>query len=81
LYIRANGLVQMCPGRFDEETVYANVQDVPLKEIWEKSPNRQRGIDDPQNLVNNKCPAKDGRAFPTDFYERVMERYEELKQQ
>lgn len=81
LYIRANGLVQMCPGRFDEETVYANVQDVPLKEIWGKSPNRQRGIDDPQNLVNNKCPAKDGRAFPTDFYERVMERYEELKQQ
>jgi len=78
LYIRANGLVQMCPGRFDSETVFANVQDIPLKEIWEASPNRQLGINNPQMLVNNKCPAKDGQAFHDDFYERVMTRYEEL---
>ena len=78
LYIRANGLVQMCPGRFDKETVFANVQEIPLKEIWEISPNRQRGIDNPHNLVNNKCPAKDGFAFPENFYERVLQRYDQL---
>lgn len=80
LYIRANGIVQMCPGRFDRETVFANVQDTPLSQIWENSPNRRRGVENPQNLVNNRCPAKDGFAFPTDFYERVMRRYLELTQ-
>lgn len=78
LYIRANGLVQMCPGRFDEETIFRNVQDVPLKEIWENSPNKKRGIDNSNNLVNNKCPAKDGRVFPEEFYDKVMKRYLEL---
>jgi len=88
LYLRANGLVQMCPGRFDKETVYANVRETPLREIWQNSPNRQMGIDDPQNLVNNRCPAKDengstvkveNAGFPEDFYERVMGRYDELR--
>jgi len=36
------------------------------------------GIEDPKNLVNNRCPAKDGLAFPKDFYERVMQRYQEI---
>jgi len=78
LYIRANGIVQMCPGRFDRKTVFGNVQEIPLREIWENSPNKQRGINDPHTLLNNKCPAKDGFAFPEDFYERVMQRYEQL---
>jgi MoaA/NifB/PqqE/SkfB family radical SAM enzyme len=81
LYLRANGIVQMCPGRFDRETVFANVRDVPLAEIWERSPNRQRGMEDPHNLLNNCCPAKDStcpekdskRIFFFGFYERVME--------
>jgi MoaA/NifB/PqqE/SkfB family radical SAM enzyme len=80
LYIRANGIVQMCPGRFDKETVYANVQDTPLKNIWKNSTNRKMGIENPKNLINNRCPAKDGFAFPQDFYERVMQRYLELTQ-
>ena len=80
LYIRANGIVQMCPGRFDKETVFANIWETPLKDIWKNSPNKKRGIDNPHNLVNNRCPAKDGRAFPEDFYERVMRRYEQLIQ-
>ena len=78
LYLRANGIVQMCPGRFDKETVYANVQDVSLKQIWQSSPNRRMGLDNPHNLVNNKCPAKDGYAFDKDFYDRVMKRFEEI---
>jgi MoaA/NifB/PqqE/SkfB family radical SAM enzyme len=78
LYIRANGVVQMCPGRFDKETVYENVQEVPLNEIWQSSPNRRLGINDPQNLLNNRCPAKDGRAFDQDFYDRVMKRYHDI---
>ena len=51
------------------------------------SSNKQRGIDDPQNLINNKCPAKDengstvkfeGCGFPQDFYDRVMKKYSDL---
>jgi hypothetical protein len=68
----------MCPGRFDKETVYENVQEVPLNEIWQSSPNRRLGINDPQNLLNNRCPAKDGRAFDQDFYDRVMKRYHDI---
>ena len=79
LYLRANGIVQMCPGRFDSETVYANVMETPLAQIWQNSPNRRMGIENPQNLVNNKCPAKDGFAFQKDFYDRVMKRYLELR--
>jgi MoaA/NifB/PqqE/SkfB family radical SAM enzyme len=78
LYIRANGIVQVCPGRFDEETIYGNVLETPLKTIWEESPNRMRGIRNSHNLINNRCPAKDGRTFLSGFYERVMERYEQL---
>jgi len=78
LYLRANGIVQMCPGRFDKETVFANVQNTSLREIWQNSPNRRMGIENPQNLMNNRCPAKDGYAFPLDFYDRVMKRYQEI---
>lgn len=70
----------MCPGRFDEETIFGNVLDKPLKDIWHKSPNKARGAEDPHNLVNNRCPAKDGHAFPIGFYEKVMQRYQELTQ-
>jgi MoaA/NifB/PqqE/SkfB family radical SAM enzyme len=80
LYLRANGIIQMCPGRFDKETIFGNVFETPLREVWQSSPNRQRGISNPQNLINNHCPAKDGHgAFPDNFYDRVMQRYEELK--
>jgi len=81
LYIRANGVVQMCPGRYDKETIYGNVFDADLKSIWLVSPNRQRGISNPLNLINNQCPAKDGHgAFPNDFYKRVALRYAELEE-
>jgi len=85
LYLRANGIVQMCPGRFDSSTIYGNVFETPLAEIWEKSPNRQLGMN-PQMRLNNHCPAKDAhtpgennvRAFQFGFYEKVMERLREL---
>lgn len=85
LYLRANGIIQMCPGRFDRETLYGNVLEEPLARIWERSPNRQMGITDPHNLVNNRCPAKDARtpeqnderAFPFGFYAEVMKRFKE----
>jgi len=78
LYIRANGLVQMCPGRFDNETIYGSLREQTLEEIWKNSPNKKRGIINPYNLVNNRCPAKDGRAFPENFYESVMARLEKI---
>lgn len=79
LYIRANGYVQMCPGRFDKETFFGDLEDRPLREIWNSSANKKRGIDDPHNLVNNQCPAKDGWAFPEGFYDKVMARYLKLR--
>lgn len=80
LYIRASGMVQMCPGRFDHETVFGNASVAPLEGIWERSRNRKRG-QDPMMRINNRCPAKDSvepeqdrmRAFPYGFYDRVME--------
>jgi len=80
LYLRANGIVQMCPGRFDAQTIFGNVLHTPLEDIWMDSPNRSRGRD-PMMRINNHCPAKDSRsagqdclrAFPHGFYERVME--------
>ncbi len=78
LYVRANGTVQICPGRFDRETIWGNVFMTPLRTVWEHSPNRARGIKNPHNLINNRCPAKDGIAFPPGFYEKVMQRYEQL---
>ncbi len=78
LYVRADGTVQMCPGRFDKTTIFGNVLEKSLKSIWDASPNKARGKKDPQCLVNNLCPAKDGIVFPSDFYERVMERYKGL---
>ncbi len=79
LYIRANGYVQMCPGRFDKETFFGDLEDRSLKEIWDSSPNKVRGIYNPHDLINNRCPAKDGRAFPEEFYEKVMGRYKQLQ--
>jgi len=84
LYLRANGIVQMCPGRFDSETVYGNIFDMPLEKIWMNSPNRKLGTD-PEMRFNNHCPAKDStsdqqnpeRTFPFGFYDRVMERFKE----
>ncbi|MCX6749110.1 MAG: radical SAM protein [Candidatus Pacearchaeota archaeon] len=78
LYIRANGIVQMCPGRFDKTTIFGSVLEDKLKKIWDASPNKARGIKDPHCLVNNRCPAKDGLVFPDDFYDRVMRRYEKI---
>jgi len=69
------------PWKIDKETVFANVQDTPLREIWRNSPNRRIGMENSQNLVNNKCPAKDGYAFSLDFYDRVMKRYKEISKE
>jgi MoaA/NifB/PqqE/SkfB family radical SAM enzyme len=78
LYIRANGTVQICPGRFDSETIYGNVLETPLQTLWEHSPNKARGMKNPHNLINNRCPAKDGRVFLPGFYEGVMQLYQQL---
>jgi len=84
--VRANGRVDMCPGRADgPDTIFGNVQKTSAVEIWARSPNRKRGIMNPHNLVNNGCPAKDAqtpeengcRPFPYRFYDMVMERLKE----
>ena len=81
LYVRANGYVQMCPGRFDKKTFFGDLENKTLKEIWDNSLNKQRGKCNPHNLINNQCPAKDEVAFPIGFYEEVMEKYLELNKE
>jgi len=87
--VRANGRVDMCPGRADgPDSIHGNVLEMSAAEIWSHSPNRMRGMADPHNLVNNHCPAKDAqspdqnacRSFPYGFYDMVMARLEELLQ-
>lgn len=81
--IRANGRVDMCPGRADgPDSIFGNVLEDAVGTIWARSPNRIRGESDPHNLVNNRCPAKDAtspeengcRPFPFRFYDIVMEK-------
>jgi hypothetical protein len=83
--IRANGRVDMCPGRADgPDSIFGNVQETSAAQIWARSPNRVRG-EISHNLVNNRCPAKDAaspeqngcRSFPFGFYDMVMERLKE----
>lgn len=53
LFMRLNGQVQLCPGRSDSESVYGNVHETPIAELWVNSPNYSRG-----DLANNWCAAK-----------------------
>ena len=62
--------VQICPGRSDSETVYGNIHNTPLAEIWYNSPNYSLGP-----LMNNWCPAKK-EGLPPEVQKRVMEKLE-----
>jgi MoaA/NifB/PqqE/SkfB family radical SAM enzyme len=71
LYMRLNGQIQICPGRSDPESVYGNIHEKPLSEIWYNSPNYALGP-----IMNNWCPAKK-EGLPKSVQERVLQKLSE----
>lgn len=69
LYITAKGNVVGCPG-FTE--IEGNVRKEKLKDIWERSQNKNLR----QGIFNCKCPPKDGITIPDYLYQKVLENLE-----
>lgn len=53
LYLRLNGQVQKCPGASDSDSIFGNVHEKSIIQIWRESPNYR---DD--SAENNWCRAK-----------------------
>lgn len=70
MYLTLNGTVLVCPG--DEETIFGNVRDAPLKEIWGRSENFKR-----KGTFNCRCPPKDGKTIPVKLYQDVLKMLEQ----
>lgn len=69
MYVTLDGTVIRCPG--DDVTVFGNVKESSLKEIWENCENFAR-----KGIYNCGCPPKMGKTFPHGFFQKVMERLE-----
>ncbi len=69
VYVTLDGTVLRCPG--DDITVFGNVRERSLKEIWEGSENFERS-----GTYNCHCPPKAGKTIPHGFYDAVLERIE-----
>lgn len=66
MYVTSRGIVLRCPG--DDVTVFGNVREESLADIWYKSENYllHRGI------FNCHCPPKDGKSIPLALYDQVL---------
>ena len=69
MYITSRGVVLRCPG--DDVTVFGNVREKTLAEIWHGSENYQRSR---RKTYNCGCPPKDGKSIQCGFYQAVQER-------
>lgn len=69
LYITAKGNVVGCPG-FTE--VEGNIRKESIKDIWEKSKNKNQRA----GIFNCKCPPKDGITIPFNLYKMVLDNLE-----
>jgi len=65
MYITLNGTVLRCPG--DDTTIFGNVREKSLTEIWHSSENYRRS-----GTFNCGCPPKVGKSIPSKLFERVM---------
>ena len=65
MYITLTGKVLRCPG--DDTTMFGNIFDTPLKDIWIKSENYKRA-----GTFNCQCPPKIGKSIPAALYSKVM---------
>jgi MoaA/NifB/PqqE/SkfB family radical SAM enzyme len=66
LYLRLNGSVQICPGAFDEASIFGNIHEKSFVDIWRGSANYQLGA-----LENNWCKAKKN-GMPPSLQEDVL---------
>lgn len=71
MYVTLNGTVLRCPG--DDVTIFGNIFEQSLEEIWLKSENFQRA-----GTFNCDCPPKMGTSIPFFFFETTMERVKKL---
>lgn len=67
MYVTLSGTVLRCPG--DDTTVFGNIWETPLKDIWKGSENFKRA-----GTFNCFCPPKEGKTIPKEFYSEVLER-------
>lgn len=65
MYVTLSGTVLRCPG--DDVTVFGNIWNESIKNIWEKSENFERA-----GTFNCQCPPKMGKTFPDKFFEDVL---------
>ncbi|KKQ35838.1 MAG: Radical SAM domain protein [Candidatus Nomurabacteria bacterium GW2011_GWB1_37_5] len=67
MYVTLSGQVLRCPG--DDVTVFGNVFEKSLEEIWVNSENFKRA-----GTFNCGCPPKIGKSIPSGFFKEVMNR-------
>lgn len=65
MYVTSRGIVLRCPG--DDVTVFGDIREKPLKEIWVNSENYKRA-----GTFNCGCPPKDGLSIPSELYSKVI---------
>lgn len=69
MYITLNGTVLRCPG--DDVTVFGDIREKSLKEIWINSENYKR-----TGTYNCRCPPKEGKTIPKNLYTKVVSNLE-----
>ena len=67
MYVTLSGKVLRCPG--DDVTIFGNIFEQSLKEIWTNSENFRRA-----GTFNCGCPPKIGKSIPLNFFEEVLEK-------
>ena len=65
MYVTLSGTVLRCPG--DDTTVFGNIWEQALEEIWKGSENFRRA-----GTFNCFCPPKEGKSMPENFYSDVL---------
>lgn len=66
LFLRSDGRVLRCPG--DDISIQGDLNVQSLESIWLGSENFNKY----GGQYNNRCPPKEGKSFPQDFFEDVM---------
>ncbi|MFA4960065.1 MAG: radical SAM protein [Candidatus Pacearchaeota archaeon] len=65
MYVTLTGTVLRCPG--DDVTIFGNIWEKPLKEIWINSENCKRA-----GIFNCGCPPKMGKSIPSELFSEVL---------
>lgn len=71
MYVTLSGKVLRCPG--DDVTIFGNIFEKSLEEIWLNSENFQRA-----GTFNCGCPPKIGKSIPNNLFKEVLKRLENI---